>query len=154
MRHILVVDGDSGVRGLMETVIRDEGFRVTVASDIEEARRALDGGEVIFIISDEILPGGGQGLSPIGEAKARGIPFLIMTGHNDRKADYQARGINFLGKPFRIADLEQQIDNLIGRNEPADRHPAGRLASPTPAGRERSGSRAARDESKRALLAA
>src|SRR5690348_10813795 len=127
MRHILVVDDDSGVRGMMETAIREEGFRVTVASDIEEARRALEGGEIILIISDEVLPGG-RGSSPIDEAKARGIPFLIMTGHNDRKADYQARGINFLGKPFRIAELEQQIDKLIGRNEPADRHPAGRHA--------------------------
>jgi DNA-binding NtrC family response regulator len=127
MRHILVVDDDSGVRGLMEIVIQDEGFRVTVASDIEEARRALAGGEIIFIISDEVLFGG-QGSSPIDEAKARGIPFLIMTGHNDRKADYLSRGVNFLGKPFRIAELEQHIDKLIGRNEPEDRHPAGRHA--------------------------
>ena len=40
--HVLVVDDESDIRALIDEILSDEGYEVTVAADAAEARTARD----------------------------------------------------------------------------------------------------------------
>jgi len=121
-RHILVIEDDPGVQDVLREMFEDEGFRVYVASDMTSAREVLERGGVVLMVSDEIqlrVPG----LTGPEEASARKTPLIVMTASSDTQAELRERGIDFMPKPFRIAELHRRLDDLIGLNEPSDRHP-------------------------------
>lgn len=55
--HILVVDDEAEIRGLIEEYLVDEGYVVTTAADGEAMRRALAQTAVDVVLLDLILPG-------------------------------------------------------------------------------------------------
>jgi DNA-binding response OmpR family regulator len=124
-RHVLVIEDDPGVQEFVRMLFEEEGFRVSVASNMASAREVLDRGGVVLMVSDEILPRE-PGLTGPEEASARKKPLLVITGNNDAQIELRERGIEFLPKPFKIAELHRRIDELIGRNEPDERHPGGK----------------------------
>ena len=55
--HLLVVDDDERIRGLLQKFLIRHGFLVSVARDAAQARRLLGGLEFDMIVLDVMMPG-------------------------------------------------------------------------------------------------
>ena len=62
--HLLVVDDDERIRGLLQKFLIRNGFLVSIARDAAQARRLLSGLEFDFLVLDVMMPGetGSRGL--------------------------------------------------------------------------------------------
>jgi two-component system phosphate regulon response regulator OmpR len=56
-RHLLVVDDDDRLRGLLKEYLTRAGFRVTTARDAAAARRLLDSLAFDLLVLDVMMPG-------------------------------------------------------------------------------------------------
>ena len=55
--HILIVDDDERLRQLIGRFLREEGFRVTMAANADEARKRLAGVRFDLMVVDVMMPG-------------------------------------------------------------------------------------------------
>ncbi len=55
--HLLIVDDDERIRGLLRKFLKRNGFLVSVARDAAHARRVLSGLEFDLIVLDVMMPG-------------------------------------------------------------------------------------------------
>ncbi|MGA0716183.1 MAG: response regulator, partial [Gemmobacter sp.] len=55
--HLLVVDDDARIRGLLQKFLVRNGFLVSVARDAAQTRRLLAGLEFDMIVMDVMMPG-------------------------------------------------------------------------------------------------
>ena len=55
--HLLIVDDDERIRGLLQKFLMRNGFLVSAARDAAHARRILAGLEFDMIILDVMMPG-------------------------------------------------------------------------------------------------
>ena len=61
--HLLVVDDDERIRGLLQKFLIRSGFLVSVARDAAQARKLLAGLEFDLIVLDVMMPGE-DGITP------------------------------------------------------------------------------------------
>ena len=54
--HILVVDDEPDIRGLLKEILEDEGFEVTIAENAERAREARRQRRPDLILLDIMMP--------------------------------------------------------------------------------------------------
>jgi DNA-binding response OmpR family regulator len=106
---ILLVEDEPGIVDFIERGLRAEGFTVEAARDgVEGERRAL-GGSFDMIVLDLMLPGIGglELLARVREAKPA-LPVIVLTargGIEDRVAGLDAGAVDYLVKPFSLAEL-------------------------------------------------
>ena len=120
--HLLVVDDDTRIRGLLNRYLMDQGFRVTVAADAAEARRKLESLHFDLMILDIMMPGE-SGLSLTESLKeSRGtLPVILLTARSEadaRIAGLEAGAEDYLSKPFDPRELVLRINNILRRNMP------------------------------------
>src|SRR5580658_1440726 len=129
--HILVVDDDSRLRGLLSRYLADQGFRVTTAADAADARDKLRFVHPDLMVLDVMMPGEG-GLA--FTAALRGdlgdtVPVLLLTARGspeDRIAGFEAGADDYLGKPFEPRELVLRIRAMLRRAPPpSPEQPAG-----------------------------
>src|SRR3974390_3262811 len=110
MAHILVVDDEKSICELLEITFRKEGHRVEVASNVEAAKRKLEGALFDIVISDIKMPGG-SGLDLLRFAKeiAPDSFFLLMTALPD--LDTAVDALNSGADRFVIKD-HNYLDQL------------------------------------------
>jgi two-component system phosphate regulon response regulator OmpR len=121
--HILVVDDDARLRGLLSRYLADQGFRVTTAADAADARDKLRFVHPDLMVLDVMMPGEG-GLA--FTASLRGdlgdiVPVLLLTARGapeDRIAGFEAGADDYLGKPFEPLELVLRIRALLRRAGP------------------------------------
>ncbi len=116
--HILVVDDDKRLRELLRKYLTDQGFRVTVATDAEDARRKLDGLAFDLIVLDIMMPGeSGLDLTRALRRK-NGVPILLLTAMGeaeDRIAGLETGADDYLPKPFEPRELVLRIRTILRR---------------------------------------
>ncbi len=89
--HILVVDDDERIRGLLQKFLSRNGFLVSAARDSAHARRLLDGLEFDLIVLDVMMPGE-DGLALTAALRTTlTTPILLLTARGD--ADDRIRGL-------------------------------------------------------------
>ncbi|MCP8893975.1 response regulator transcription factor [Shinella daejeonensis] len=119
--HLLVVDDDTRIRDLLGRYLADQGFRVTVAGDADEARRKLRGLNFDLIVMDVMMPGE-SGLSLTKSLKEiRSVPILMLTAlaeTNARIEGLEAGADDYLSKPFEPRELVLRINNILKRSAP------------------------------------
>lgn len=120
--HLLVVDDDTRIRNLLKQYLTENGFRVSVAGNAEEARRHLVGLDFDLLILDVMMPGE----SGIELTKAlrelRSVPILMLTALSEtdsRIAGLEAGADDYLPKPFDPRELILRINNILRRGGPA-----------------------------------
>src|SRR6266850_5134106 len=124
--HLLVVDDDARLRDLLRRYLSENGFRVTVAADAEEARANLASFTFDLIVLDVMMPGeSGLDLTgalrgPVGSKEGRGarLPILLLTAMaepEDRVNGLERGADDFLSKPFEPRELVLRIRNIIER---------------------------------------
>ena len=119
--HLLIVDDDERIRGLLQKFLIRSGFLVTAARDAAHARRLLSGLEFDLIVLDVMMPGE-DGVSLTRDLRARmATPILLLTAKGetaDRIAGLEAGADDYLAKPFEPKELLLRI-NAILRRTPA-----------------------------------
>ena len=124
-RHLLVIDDDDRIRGLIKEYLARAGFRVSAAADAAAARRLLDKLSFDLLVLDVMMPGE-DGLSLArwlrslpGEAGR--TPILILTARglaDDRIAGLAVGADDYLAKPFEPMELVLRIEAILRRASP------------------------------------
>ncbi|MBV8086116.1 MAG: response regulator, partial [Chloroflexi bacterium] len=112
--RILVVDDDESVRLTLAAVLEQQGYNVTSAGTVADARQVLAANPFDVIVADMRLDEGHSGIDVVTEALARDpdIVSIILTAYVSTSAAVDAlRGgaTNFLPKPCDISDLNEAI---------------------------------------------
>jgi two-component system phosphate regulon response regulator OmpR len=118
--HILVIDDDTRLRDLLRKYLIDNGFRVTVAADAEEARQRMFGLRFDLLILDRMMPGE-NGLNFAKSLRtSNSVPILMLTamGEVDARIDGLEAGVDdYLPKPFEPRELLLRIRMILRRSE-------------------------------------
>ena len=125
--HLLIVDDDARIRGLLQKFLIRQGFLVSTAREAAHARRLLAGLEFDLIVLDVMMPGE-DGISFTAALREDwDVPILLLTAKgesNDRIAGLEAGADDYLTKPFEPKELLLRI-NAILRRIPQQRETAG-----------------------------
>ena len=119
--HLLVVDDDARLRGLLRRYLAENGFRVTVAADAAEARANLASFAFDLIVLDVMMPGeNGLQLTRAlrGDGGTDRVPVLLLTAMGepaDRVNGLEQGADDYLAKPFEPRELVLRIRNILGR---------------------------------------
>ncbi|MYS84099.1 response regulator transcription factor [Embleya scabrispora] len=118
--HILVVDDEPAVREALETSLRFEGYRVTLADEGVAALTAIAGGEPDLVLLDVLMPRM-DGLTACRRLRARGdtLPVLMLTARDavgDRVTGLDAGADDYLVKPFELDELLARVRALLRRS--------------------------------------
>jgi len=120
--HILVVDDDNRLRDLLRKYLMDNGFRVTVATDADDARARMQALEYDLIVMDRMMPGE-DGLSLTRSIRIDNtVPILMLTamGETEARIDGLEGGADdYLSKPFEPRELVLRINTILRRARPA-----------------------------------
>ncbi|MDW4549015.1 response regulator transcription factor [Defluviimonas sp. D31] len=123
--HLLIVDDDERIRGLLQKFLVRHGFYVSAARDAAHARRLLKGLDFDLIVMDVMMPGE-DGVSLTRDLRERmTTPILLLTARGDtadRIAGLEAGADDYLAKPFEPKELLLRI-NAILRRAPASTEP-------------------------------
>ena len=117
--HLLVVDDDLQVRGLVSRLLRVTGHTVEEAGSAEEAAQKLEKTTPDLILLDMQLPGksGQQFLEEIrADDRLRLTPVVMITGAAtpSRKVKaIEAGATDFLPKPFSHVELAARVRSLL-----------------------------------------
>ncbi len=121
--HLLVVDDDARLRGLLQRYLSDNGFRVTVAADAREARANLSSFAFDLVVLDVMMPGeSGLDLTRALRGKQL-VPVLLLTAMaepEDRVNGLEQGADDFLAKPFEPRELVLRIRNILQRRPTPD----------------------------------
>jgi two-component system phosphate regulon response regulator OmpR len=116
--HLLVVDDDERIRGLLQKFLIRHGFWVSVARDAAQARRLLAGLEFDMIVLDVMMPGE-DGVSLTRDLRREiATPILLLTAKSetvDRIAGLEAGADDYLAKPFEPKELLLRINAILRR---------------------------------------
>ena len=78
--HLLIVDDDERIRGLLRKFLARNGFLVSVSRDAAHARRVLAGLEFDLIVMDVMMPGeDGVALTRSLRDEEISTPILLLT---------------------------------------------------------------------------
>lgn len=118
MAHLLVVDDDARLRELLRRYLVEQGFRVTVAADAEEARVKLAAFAFDLIVLDIMMPGD-SGLDLTAELRRTSrVPILLLTARGeaeDRIEGLERGADDYLPKPFEPRELVLRIRTILRR---------------------------------------
>lgn len=111
----LVVDDDAALRMLMRVNLELDGFAVSEAETLDEARESLDNGHPDVVLLD-VHVGREDSGALLGELRAQGVPVAIVTGSADL-ADYRDIADAVLEKPFEpslLVELARRLARVEG----------------------------------------
>ena len=116
--HLLVVDDDERIRGLLQKFLIRNGFLVSVARDATQARRLLTGLEFDMLVLDVMMPGE-DGISLTRDLRRRlSVPILLLTAKGEtanRIEGLEAGADDYLVKPFEPKELLLRINAILRR---------------------------------------
>lgn len=116
--HVLVVDDEADIRALIQEILSDEGYDVTVAADAAEARAARADADFDLILLDIWMPDT-DGITLLREWSAGGdltCPVVIMSGHGTVDAAVEATRLgafDFVEKPLSLAKLLRTVEAAL-----------------------------------------
>jgi two-component system phosphate regulon response regulator OmpR len=120
--HVLVVDDDARLRGLLQRYLAEQGFRVSTAASAADARRLLGSMQPDLMVLDVTMPGEtGLELTRALRDDGHAMPILLLTARGepeDRIAGLEAGSDDYLGKPFEPRELLLRLRALLRRIAP------------------------------------
>jgi two-component system OmpR family response regulator len=116
--HILIVDDDEEIRGLLAKTLKQYGFDVSTAENGEQMFQELDKITPDVIVLDLMMPGE-NGLTLCKKIAGR-IPVLILTAmgeETDRIIGLEVGADDYLPKPFNPRELVARIKAILRRTK-------------------------------------
>jgi two-component system response regulator PilR (NtrC family) len=123
--RLLIVDDESSLVDFLSLLFQGEGYEVTTARSVEEARRCLDRGTFNLVLCDILMPDG-NGLDLLRQVKAAGDgspPVIMMTAYTSTKSAIEAMKLgaaDYVSKPFDVEELKIVAQKALERAELAD----------------------------------
>ena len=122
-KEILVVDDDESIRQFLKGALTSSQRVVYTASNLQEAKAALNGHSIDLLLLDLYLPDG-NGIKLLTETKEK-PPTIVMTafgGWETHVKAYNLGAFYYLDKPFKLSQLRILIDQALrGRTTPESR---------------------------------
>jgi two-component system, OmpR family, phosphate regulon response regulator OmpR len=116
--HLLVVDDDERIRGLLQKFLMRSGYLVTVARDAAQARRLLAGLDFDMLVLDVMMPGE-DGIALTRDLRQKlAVPILLLTAKGEttnRIEGLEAGADDYLVKPFEPKELLLRINAILRR---------------------------------------
>lgn len=118
MSHVLVVDDEADIRALIDEILSEEGYEVTVAGDAGEARAARGDSKFDLVLLDIWMPDT-DGISLLREWSEPGdldCPVVMMSGHGTVDTAVEATRLgafDFVEKPLSLAKLLHTVERAI-----------------------------------------
>ena len=111
--RLLVVEDEYLIRMLLEDMLADLGYDVAAAvGTLAEASEFAARGDFNAAILDINLDG--QDVYPVAEILAqRGLPFVFVTGYDERNLSDPYRDRPALQKPFQAEQLKAVLAELL-----------------------------------------
>jgi two-component system nitrogen regulation response regulator NtrX len=116
--EVLVVDDEEDIRALIQEILTDEGYGVTVAANAEEARAARAASRIDLILLDIWMPDT-DGITLLREWSDEGdlqCPVVIMSGHGTVDTAVEATRLgafDFVEKPLSLAKLLRTVEAAL-----------------------------------------
>src|SRR5690606_3137229 len=113
--HILVVDDESAIRGLLTEILTEEGYEVEAAANAAEARAARANRAPDLVLLDIWMPDV-DGITLLREWSAQGgesCPVVMMSGHGTVETAVEATRLgafDFVEKPLSLAKLLRTVE--------------------------------------------
>ncbi len=118
MKRILLVEDDADVRPLMAHVLIGSGHNIDVVDRVAKARALLASGTYDLVLTDGRLPDG-NGIEVADEAKARGIPAVVVTAFALTYSPAELARHEYLLKPVRPSELLSVVRRYARSDESA-----------------------------------
>jgi two-component system nitrogen regulation response regulator NtrX len=116
--NVLVVDDEADIRALIQEILAEEGYGVTVAANAEEARSARHNASFDLILLDIWMPDT-DGITLLREWSDEGdlkCPVVIMSGHGTVDTAVEATRLgahDFVEKPLSLAKLLRTVEGAL-----------------------------------------
>lgn len=122
-KEILVVDDEVGIRELLSEILFDEGYRVHLAENAEQARIFRERHTPDLVLLDIWMPDtdGLMLLKEWVEQKLLTMPVIMMSGHGTIETAMEAMRIgasDFLEKPIALQKLLATVAKAIQQGVP------------------------------------
>ncbi|MGQ2991239.1 MAG: response regulator [Brevundimonas sp.] len=115
-RRILVVEDESLVAMLLETILEDMGCEtVGPVSNVAEAVGLVDGGEPLHGALLDVNVAGVEVFPVAAALEARGLPFVFSTGYGEGGLPDEWKGRITLQKPFTEAAVEEALARALSQ---------------------------------------
>src|SRR5207302_1556292 len=125
--HLLIVDDDREIRGLLAQYLEKHDFRTTAVADGKEMRRVMERSHVDLLVLDLMLPGE-DGLTLCRQLRSRSqVPIIMLTARGedvDRIVGLELGADDYLPKPFNPRELLGRIKAILRRTAHAPRDPS------------------------------
>jgi len=116
--HVLVVDDEADIRALIQEILTDEGYGVTVAANATEARAARATHKFDLVLLDIWMPDT-DGITLLREWSDDAdldCPVVIMSGHGTVDTAVEATRLgafDFVEKPLSLAKLLRMVESAL-----------------------------------------
>src|SRR3954466_6212304 len=131
--HILVVDDEADIRGLLKEILSEEGYEVDVAANAIQARASRARQTPDLVLLDIWMPDV-DGISLLREWSASttdGCPVVMMSGHGTVETAVEATRLgafDFVEKPLSLAKLLRTVERALDAGK--RKRQSGKLLSP------------------------
>ncbi|MDB6106116.1 MAG: nitrogen assimilation regulatory protein NtrX [Gammaproteobacteria bacterium] len=131
--HILVVDDEADIRGLLKEILSEEGYEVDVAANAVQARASRARQTPDLVLLDIWMPDV-DGISLLREWSASttdGCPVVMMSGHGTVETAIEATRLgafDFVEKPLSLAKLLRTVERALDAGK--RRRQSGKFLSP------------------------
>ena len=119
--HLLIVDDDRRIRDLLSRFLNNEGYRVSTADTVLDARAKLKGLSFDLLILDWMMPGeSGVDLAKSIRTESN-VPIIMLTAKHEiehRIEGLQSGVDDYIAKPFEPRELSLRISNILKRAQP------------------------------------
>lgn len=119
--QVLIVDDERDIREPLGQYLRSKGFRVQLAANAAEARKAIAESLIGIVVLDIMMPGE-DGLSLCRWLVANnGPPVILLTAMSDdtdRIVGLEVGADDYLSKPFNPRELQARIRAVLRRVPP------------------------------------
>jgi two-component system, NtrC family, nitrogen regulation response regulator NtrX len=116
--HILVVDDEADIRGLLKEILSEEGYEVDVAANAAQARASRARQTPDLVLLDIWMPDV-DGITLLREwsvGATDGCPVVMMSGHSTVETAVEATRLgafDFVEKPLSLAKLLRTVERAL-----------------------------------------
>ena len=114
---VLIVEDEPAIAESVAYFLEREGFAASIALNLAEARRLIDGCQLVVL--DLMLPdGSGQHFIVEQRERGRATPIIVLSsrdGETDRVAALDAGADDYINKPFSPREVTARIRAVLRR---------------------------------------
>lgn len=124
-RSVLVVDDEPDIRGLLQEILEDEGYAVSVAESAASARLSVEESRPDLVLLDIWMPDtdGVTLLKSWQQNGELGFPVIMISGHGTVETAVEATrhgAVDFIEKPVSLAKLLLTVEKALSVGYPGN----------------------------------